>query len=850
MNSSDQELVFGPFRLLQRARLLLRDGKPVPLNSRAFDLLTHLIAGRSELVTREELLRRVWPAGPVHDNNLAVHISSLRRVLGKGQSGQSYIATVPGQGFRFTAPVATEDSRVASSPVDNESMAGNITPSANRLIGREAVIAEAIGAFERSRLVSLIGPSGIGKTRIAQAASLEIAPQFPHGAWLIDLAPLREPGMIPATIATTLGLPAGSDEVTPDNIVRQLRQHGLLLVLDNCEHLLDEAAALTVLLIDSCPRLRILATSIERLNLAQEQVCHVNALSLPPADRAVSAQELLGYTACELFVERARALDHSFVVTNDTAPIITEICRRLDGIPLAIELAAGRQAILGLEQIRRGLDERFRLLIGSERLVASRHMTLLGAHEWSYALLPARVQRVLARLSVCAGGFTLAAASILAHDRPNDLAGIVDDIVMLVERSLVAVDHKDLEPRYRLLDSTRAYAARRLAEEDDERATRRAHALYFSDLFDTAEHAWETASTGLWRAGLLRELDNLRAALAWSFGPDGEIRIGQRLCVASLRFWHSWNLVPEYRGWLDRAAAAPPGDDDRQTARLWLAVARTVLALGPRTDAADRAIALARGCGDTGTLGRALALKGEVLRRLGDLAGAAAVLTEAMALLLADGAVKSCADVSQQLAIIRFHQGDLAASRALNADALARYRSTGHDSGIIACLIRAANDRFAAARVADAIEATTEALALSRRLRNHYLIELTRGHLASSEAARGAWRAAWLSGIAALPVAIEVDDRAGVATIVQTLAEIAAQQDQHEVAACFLGYSEACFAAEQEIRDPLDNGTHDRLAAALEQVLGVETLATCRGIGAKWTADIVLAAIRQLNPFA
>jgi predicted ATPase/DNA-binding winged helix-turn-helix (wHTH) protein len=852
MNAPEQEFVFGPFRLLQRGRLLLRDGKPVPLKSRAFDLLALLLEGRDGVVPRDELLRRIWPGGPVHENNLAVHVSSLRRILGTGQNGQPYIATIAGRGFQFVAPVVVEDSRVAvAAPdhADDGTMMGNILPSANRLIGRAEIIAEVTDALEQSRLVSLTGPSGIGKTRVAHAVALQSGSRLPHGSWLIDLAPLRHPGMIAAAIATTLGLPATAGEVTPDGIARQLRQRGLLLLLDNCEHLLDGTAALAALLIDACPQLRILATSLERLNLAQERVCHVETLTLPPIDRTVSAHELLGFTACELFVERARTLDRGFVVTNDTAPIIAEICRRLDGIPLAIELAASRQAILGLEQIRRGLDDRFRLLIGGERLVATRHMTLLGAHEWSYALLPERAQRVLARLSVFAGGFSLAETVILAHDRPKDFDGIVDDTVMLVERSLVAVERTEHEPRYRLLDSTRAYAARHLADQGDEAATRRAHALYFADLFETAERRWETTSTSLWHAGLLRELDNLRAALAWCFAPGGDARLGQRLCAASIRFWHSSNLVSEYRRWLDRAIATPPEDDDRLSARLWLAVARTVLALGTRTEAADRAIALARGCADADTLGRALALKGEVLRRLGDPVGAAGALTDAMALLLAGGAVKSYADASQQLAIIRFHQGDFAGSRALNADALARYRATGHESGIIACLIRAANDQFSAARIADAIAATTEALALSRRLRNDYLVELTLGNLASYEVARGEWRAAWLAGMAALPVAIGVDDRAGVATIVQTLAEIAAQQNHHEAAACLLGYSEAFFEAEQEVRDPLDDGTYDRLVATLGQVLDREALATCRRIGAKWTADIVLAALNQLKPF-
>ena len=841
VTSPNLEFVFGPYRLSESARLLLRDGVPVPLASRAFGLLAILLAGRGSIVSRDELLRRVWPGGPVHENNLAVQMSTLRRALGKARDGQPYIATVPGRGFQFVAPVGAEESRGAE-PAEWPGM-GNIPLPANRLIGRSAVIAGAIAALHESRLVSLIGPSGIGKTRAALAVAFEIQEQFPDGAWLIDLAALREPGLIAAAIATTMGLPVGAEDVTRDGVARQLRSHVALLVLDNCEHLLDEAADLVAVLIETCPRLHVLATSHERLGLAPEQICPIETLGLPPPDEVVTAQSLPGFAACELFVERARALDRRFTVTEDGAPIVAEICRRLDGIPLAIELAASRQAILGPEQIRRGLDDRFRLLVGGESVVVARHVTLLGAHDWTWGLLAPEVQRTLARLSVFAGGFELAATAILADGRPNE---IVDHVVLLVERSLLGVDHTGAGPRYRLLESTRAYAARRLEERGEAAAMQRDHAGYFATLFETAERGWETMSTSLWQANLLRELDNLRAALGWAFAPGGDLRLGRRLGTASMRFWHNARLVPEYRRWLDLAVADPAGEDDRLMARLWLAFARSVLGLARRAEAAERAIAFARAHADADTLGRGLALKGETLRRADDMAGAAAVLVEAMVLLSSVEAIKSCADVSQQLAVIRFHQGDLAASRALNADALARYRATGHDSGVIACLIRAANDQFAARQIAEAVSAITEALALSRRIRNNYLIELTLGNLASYEIARDNWQAAWHAGTEALPVAIQVDDQAGVATIVQTLAEIAAGIGAQESAASLLGYSEALFESEQEARDPAGSASHAALVAALEATLGPGTLATCRGIGAQWTADIVLAATARL----
>ena len=839
MTTADLEFVFGPYRLSQNARLLLRDGVPVVLASRAFDLLAVLVARRGSIVSRDELLHRVWPDGPVHENNLAVQMSALRRVLGTARDGQAYIATVPGRGFQFVAPVEIEAAQLAEA----EPATGNIPPPANRLIGRSAILAEAVEALAEARLVSLTGPSGIGKTRAAQAVALAIRDQFADGAWLVDLAPLTEPKLLAAAVATTLALPVGAEEVTPDNLARSLRGQAALLILDNCEHLRDAVAALVAALLENCPGIRILATSHERLDLPEERLCPIEILALPPPELAVTAQALPGFAACELFVERARALDRRFAVTDESAALVAEICRRLDGIPLAIELAASRQPILGLDQVLRGLDDRFRLLVGGERVVDARHMTLRGAHDWAWELLSPALQQSLARLSVFAGGFDAAALAMLAEGRPEEL---LDHVAVLAERSLVAVDPTESGPRYRLLDSTRAYAAERLVERGEAAAMRRHHAAYFAQLSETAERGWETSSTARWQTSLFRELDNLRAALGWALAPEGDVKLGRRLTAAALRLFHNARLVPEYRLWLERAVAAPDGEEDRLMARLWLAVARSILNLPRRIEAAERAIALARAQGDADALGRALAIRGETLRRAGDMDGAAALLEEAMVLLASVEAIKSCADVSQQLAVIRFHQGDIAASRALNADALARYRAAEHESGIIACLIRVANDRFDAGALAEAVAAVTEALSFSRRIRNGYLVELTLGNLASYEIARGDWAAALAAAQEALPIAIQVDDQGGIATIAQILAEIAFGIGVPETAASLLGFSEALFDSEQEARDPAASTSYTALVAALEAALDPATLATCRGLGAKWTAQIVLAAIGRL----
>ncbi len=846
MQVDDSAFAFGPYRLLPAGRLLLRDGTPVPLGTRAFDLLAALIDARGETIARDALLRRVWPEGGMHANNLGVQISALRRALGGGAE-QTYIATIPGRGFRFVAPVKRDSSPIFSDeprPEERRLAPGNLGRAGAWPIGRDREIEAVLDALRRWPLVSVVGPGGIGKTRIALAVAAKGEDRFRDGVWLIDLAALAEPSAIAAGIAAVMALPIGAGATAPGDIARQLRHRAALLVFDNCEHVRREAAETASILLATCPHLRILATSQARLELEQEHVERIEPLAVPPEGKGLSVRALFDFAACALFLERAKAADRRFAATDADAPIIAEICRRLDGLPLAIELAASRHYALGLDQIRQGLDDRFRLLTGGERFGVERHPSLGAALAWSYGLLAPSEQRIVRHLSVLVGPFDAEAGLAVAQARADEIASLVD-------RSLLSVE---LGRHYRMLESTRAFAAGRLAETGERRTAGRAHAAYVEALFETASARWEIEPTAAWQALLMPALGNLRVALAWSFGADGDAGgIGCRLCAASLRFWHGASLMTEYRRWLDRALELIPEQapqDEWLAARLWLANARSVLSVAIREPAARRAEALARAAGDHETLGRALALIGDARRRAGDFAGADTALVEAADLLQSSGAAKSCAEAIQQLAIVRHHRGDVAGARALNADALVRFRATGHEVGIIACLVRQANDQMAEGTVDAAIAATGEALALSRALQNRYMMELTLGNLASYQARRADWPAAWQAAREALPIAIELDDRAGVAAIVETLAMIAAQHRQHEASACLLGYSEAFYAEEGETREPTDQGAYEQLTAMLSGALEAEALTQCRAIGAKWTESIVLAAIGQLRLFA
>ena len=845
MESAPQDFLFGPYCLVKWARLLLRDGEPVPIGSRAFDLLVTLVESRDTVLSRAELLQRVWPGSRVHENNLPVHISALRKALGGDETGQRYIATVTRRGFRFVAPVTHEESRFRRPAGDAEAPSGlprgNISPLAARLIGRADETAAIAAELRQAALVSIVGPSGIGKTSLARAVAIDESERFADDVWLVDLAALTDGAELPSAAATTLALPMGAGPITADTVATRLRNSRLLLVLDNCEHLRAAAAALAAVILATCPAVTILTTGLERLGLPEEQVVRIGPLTVPPAEPPIDARGLFDFSASALFIERAKAVDRLFAATDRNAGTIADICRSLDGVPLAIELAASRHASLGLEQIRRGLADRFVLLVGGSAAGAARHRTLAAAQDWSYGLLTPREQAVLRRVSLFVGGFDLPAADAVV-DGPAEA-----DLARLVERSLLVLDRKDPEPRYRLLDSTRCHAAEKLAESGEAGASRRRHAEHFTTLVERAEHHWESEATTLWQDRLLPDLANLRAALDWSFGPNGEAVLGQLLCAASLRLWHGLSLMAEYRQWLERAMAQPIEGDDPLAARLWLAAARSVLAVAARGEAAEHAVALARSAGDRRTLGRALAVHGDGRRRGGDVAGAEAALTEAVTLLRAADTVKSCGEALQQLAIIRFHQHEIAESRRLNADAMLRFRATGHDTGLIACLVRKANDDIASDRVAEAIAATSEAVSLSRALRNRYMLELTLSNLASYEALRGNWPPAGRAAREALPIALNIDDRAGVAAIAEILAGVAAAQKRPELAACILGRSEAFYRQDGEAREPNDQAGHERLVSTLAALLDAEALAACRQLGEGWTDEILLAAIGQLR---
>src|SRR5438270_7484934 len=481
-----QAVVFGPFRLLAAERLLLEGDQPVRLGSRAFDILATLLQRPGEVIGKDELISLTWPKTFVEDANLKIQISALRRALGDGQGGRRYIATIPGRGYNFVAPVRFEKPAEASLAATIASAtAHNLPLAATRMIGREEVVATLVSRLSRERLLTIVGAGGIGKTTLALAVAERMIADHEHGVWLADLSPLGDPRLVPSAVATVLGLEVRTENPLP-GLVAGLRDKRMLLLLDNCEHVIDAAASLAAAVLTGVPRVNILATSREPLGVAGERSHRLGPLGSPPTSSGLTAAEAAAFPAVQLFVERVTAIVEEFALTDANAQPVVEICRRLDGLPLAIEFAAPRVEVLGVAALAASLDS-LPLLGAQRRTAMPRHRTMRAVVDWSYRLLSEDEQRFLRALGIFAGGFTVEAAAAVALDPATTRIEAIDSLADLVTKSLVVADVSGAKPLFRLLDTTRAYAIEQLDASGDRERVARRHAEYYRNLFQRAE---------------------------------------------------------------------------------------------------------------------------------------------------------------------------------------------------------------------------------------------------------------------------------------------------------------------------------------------------------------------------
>ncbi|WP_084788556.1 winged helix-turn-helix domain-containing protein [Bradyrhizobium sp. Cp5.3] len=586
-------------------RQLRANGVTVSIGSRAFEIVETLVRSDGQLVTKDELVRHTWPGATiVEDGTIRVHISAIRKALG---ADRGILQTVSGRGYRLLGNWTIRQDRAPAEPeqatASPTSFRTNVPIAASALVGRESAVQHLCNLASAYRAVTLTGPGGIGKTVLASEVARRLFATIASDVFFVELASLSDPALVPSTAASVLGLQLGSDDITPASVARAIGKRKVLLVVDNCEHVIDAAAELAETLLHRCPHTTLLATSREVLRIEGEFVYHVAPLDVPSQHQEASS-DVLARSAVQLFIARMGSVQENVLAQDENLPAIGSIVRRLDGIPLAIELAAARAATFGIQDVAARLDDRFALLTGARRTALPRHQTLRATLDWSYKLLPETERVLLHCLAIFVGPFSVDAASAVASMTEADL---VDRIGGLVAKSLLLKVENSVGPQFRLLEMTRAYAFDRLSESGAFAEVARRHAEYFLKVLGQAEV--EAQSSGQRPAASGRRADEIHAALDWAFSGAGDPSLGVALTIAAVPLWFDLSRPTVARGRIEQALphAEMGGDDEMQ---LRIALGYSFWYLGPATHAIGanfaRALEIAERIGAVAVQTRAL----------------------------------------------------------------------------------------------------------------------------------------------------------------------------------------------------------------------------------------------------
>jgi predicted ATPase/DNA-binding winged helix-turn-helix (wHTH) protein len=603
---------FGRFELRASERKLLRQGTVVDIGDRAFDVLVALVDHRGQVVTKAQLLDLVWPDVVVEESNVQVQVSALRKCL-----GPDAIATIQGRGYRFTAPVEA----VAPDSVESATPAtGNLPAGRPPLVGRDQELRSLCAMVAVHRLVTVTGSGGMGKTVLSLAAAVELRDSFGDGAWVVELAPLPDSTLLSQVVAHALRLTLRGEASPAEQLVAALAARRLLLLLDNCEHLLGAVAELVDALSAHAPGVHILATSQEPLNLPAERVFRLGPLSVPAPGESAHPET---YSAVALLVERAQAVNPRFELDETNVAAVTDICRQLDGLPLAIELAAARVHAIGPTVLQKKLADRFEILTKGARNAAPKHQTLYAAVDWSHELLDQHERALFRRLAVFVGGFDLDACEAVCGGVGPGRLDVLERLGRLVDKSLVIAEPAALGTvRYRLLETIRHYALDKLQAAGEAGTMAQAHLKHYTALAEEAYQGRFEADAE-WLDVLERELDNVRAALEWAAANDRD----EELLLAGALGWF-WSLHTEHaaEGRM-RLARALDGRDEATAAvaRALTGAAMTLTWAGAPTEAAalaERSVAIWEQLGDHREAGLANEALGWARFTAGDTAGA------------------------------------------------------------------------------------------------------------------------------------------------------------------------------------------------------------------------------------
>ncbi|HVR47931.1 MAG TPA: adenylate/guanylate cyclase domain-containing protein [Candidatus Binatia bacterium] len=718
-----------------------------------------------------------------------------------------------------------------------DALLNNLPISLTTFVGRKRDVAAVEELLGRHRLLTLVGSGGLGKTRLALQVAAELLDRFPDGVWFADLAPITDPELVSSVVAQSVGMSQESrrlDEAIP----QWLKRKKLLLILDNCEHVLETAATLASSIVRAASSVSILATSRQALDIAGEVVHRLPALSVPAETAGLKTDEAFRYGAVALFADRAYRADTRFAVTDDNAPVIADICRRLDGIPLAIELAAARVKALSIPQLAKRLDERFRILTGGSRDALPRQRTLSALIDWSYDLLAAPEQLLFARLGIFAGGFGLDAAASVCAGTELDELDILDLLASLTDKSLVVSDTSGDQDRYRLLESTAAYALEKLRALDEQDGRSRRHAEYFRDQAAAAEERRGIGSAFAWLAGVELELDNYRAALEWTLTQNSDAVMGGAITGALLGFWADGGLTAEGRYWIGLALERlSEAEQPRIVARLHFALG--VLSSGKRRyDEAQRALKLYESLGDAGRAARAQRTLAFALYQMGErLDEATMAIVQALATSRECGDKSNVADCLNVYASLEFSRGDLSRAEELYFQALAAYRALEDEAGTAIALGNIAELEFAEGRAERALGYVTEALELASHGKNAESIATYHANSAAYRIALGDLGGARKEAREGLRLARQAEIQMAVVILLEHLAVLSALNGDRRSAARLVGYVNVQCSELGLERASTEQQGHDKLVEAMRETLSEHEIAKLEAEGATWTED-------------
>jgi non-specific serine/threonine protein kinase len=743
---------FGGFVFDLETRELLRSDMPVALSPKAFHLLGILVEDHARALSKRELQERLWPGTFVVEKNLTNLVSEIREALGDDPVNPRFIRTVHRFGYAFCETPAIQRSGTAfltPDPAAADVRRDNLPVPLTHFIGRADEMAELLPLLDSTRLLTLTGAGGCGKTRLALELAAKVLPQFSDGVWAVDLAALSDPDLVISQVASALGLREGPNRPIDVALGDFLRPRQMLILLDNCEHLIEACAHLAERLLQSAGRLSILATSREGLGITGETIWRVPSLALPDSPAPASADTLAACDAVRLFIERAHAVDASFSATPATVALVAQVCQRLDGIPLAIELAAARVKVLSIEQIHARLHDRFRLLTGGSRTAVARQRTLEAAVDWSYELLSEEERRLLRRLSVFAGGWTIETAEAVTSGDGLERTHVLNLLSRLVDKSLVNIDATGESRRYRLLETVRQYGYERLREPGEAERLRDRHLACFGELIRRAEPELMQSDQVTWLNRLDVEHDNLRSALEWCLASPARRHESLDLASGLSWFWLKRGYFREGQACLEHALA---GGDAPAGLR-----AKAIMGLGSvtffrgdlhRTQAlAAEGVDLGRASGDPVAVSYLLGMLSMVALERDDLTACARLAGEGLAAARASDASWVQGVSLSALAYHALHEGDRDRAGRLHEEALALSRARGEKWAMGISLFDLALLRVMQQRHAEARAHCAEGIALSQEFGDRRGVAWCLGILSAAEVADGrALRAARLRG--------------------------------------------------------------------------------------------------------